>query len=92
MFRILFREQILRSSSKLIESTITKIVFQASKQPCTTPTFKKIIVFIVPVGHLGAGAIEHVFQSSPSARAEEGLPKRDSPGADERVGDCNDLS
>ena len=45
------------------------------------PTFEKVIVFIVPVGHLGAGTIAYEFQSSPSARAEEGLSKRDPPGS-----------
>ena len=47
-----------------------------------SPTFEKVIVFIVPVSHLGAGAIGYGFQSSPSARAEEEISKRDSPGSE----------
>ena len=45
------------------------------------PTFEKVIVFIIPVGHLGAGEIGYGFQSSPSAGAEESLSKTDSPGS-----------
>ena len=49
------------------------------------PTFEKVIVFIIPVGHLGAGEIGYGFQSSPSARAEEEISKRDSPGSERGV-------